>query len=1301
LRANSFVINTKDVDLSNKDAQILSLSNAEAWTIDGDAVSNTELKVNDNGSYTTTVGNYIVKIGLTKEATLVREITAKVVNRDVIDNGEYYSIAGDHFRINVTDANVLRTKPTADIAADFIARAAVDSYKRSSALDYQAGTRVLVSDGGFAAHGIFNDSQQGLTFNVTFNVAEDPTAEITVTLTISNGTPPILTVPPVKYSPLGQSITDAFYRDGVIVNDSEDGNDLNIDDVTYDASAVNINKKGVYKVVYKVTDSDYNPVTAEGTIAVGYNPDGDYAVDAYSFVTTKDDVLAAGTNIDALILGKSHADAKLFEKVITGSATTIKLTQVPAVVKNTGGFSSTVNTTTGFSDYSITIGVVATSPYTGDPTVTITGKVIDKDIISNTPEVDDNGTPDPADDINITPPNGNDENLDDPSDTNRYIVSTNNAVIRTSEVASYVGLDSVVKARLIDKAQAEALRIAPDAAATITSWDVDVIANDIPQNAAVGESFYVTFIAKSVPSVYAKAKFTISKGDAPVINFDPLEFSTTPVSTYIHEAELLQGVTATDTEDGNLISSVKVLEPGTTHLPVIDKVVPGIYQVEYQVTDSENNTTTAKRAVIVNDGRYDPIDEDGDGDIDILIGARNYVVKRAEVLDDNTATPANETLEQAKNLSGVEAYDITGANLAAQITAVNPLPQSYLNKELGIYPITWTVSGHPATVVKAITGEIIPDDSIVSPIDRASLYAIVAQPFTVNTQVAATINDPAHFISRTKARVVKLVNKAADKGVVLVSTGGFTNVQGTYPITFRADGIDPAVLSLTVDGKVSNGNEPKLFLDTPIIIPASPAGSPNIDLAKIINAGHITAIDTEAIDPATNPTGDVTSYVQVIDTATGQSPSISANQPGVHQVTVSILDGDNNLVEKKVAVVIDDGTFIYGAGHIVRAHDFTIDLRDVEAGNAIEQIRSQSGLQAWLNSGDQVPGAVISTGGYNDAVGSYAPVVGVYGGSSLNPALSKALTVHVVDTFIRYHVTFNANGGTLIGPQTITVVEPQTSLPYLPASPIRDGYTFRFWSTSPAGGSQFAAGTPLTGDITLYAAWQAIPTPPPPPPAPTPAPIIVNSPPSYGGATYVTVEPSATPVTLPETQTPEASGDTGTKLPPEPTPLAGPGWSLFNLLATILSLLLLVVFFIKFFFDRPRDEEYEEEPIDAQLWEAMTPEQRAQYQARREADYQAWFADRQKGDTRQKALFVNAPVLLIVGAGLVEALIVLFKTQVFTQPMGVVDDFSVIFALILFVQLLAPMVAAIIRNNRRDDQQTPPQPKTGDAGVTL
>jgi hypothetical protein len=77
--------------------------------------------------------------------------------------------------------------------------------------------------------------------------------------------------------------------------------------------------------------------------------------------------------------------------------------------------------------------------------------------------------------------------------------------------------------------------------------------------------------------------------------------------------------------------------------------------------------------------------------------------------------------------------------------------------------------------------------------------------------------------------------------------------------------------------------------------------------------------------------------------------------------------------------------------------------------------------------------------------------------------------------------------------------------------------------------------------------------------------------------------------------------------------------------------------------------------------------------------------------------------LLIAAAAFAEALIMLFITQNFSLNMTAVDNYSVLFALIVFVQLLTPLVAAIILNGRRETQplQPAPQPAPAVSAVTL
>ncbi len=99
---------------------------------------------------------------------------------------------------------------------------------------------------------------------------------------------------------------------------------------------------------------------------------------------------------------------------------------------------------------------------------------------------------------------------------------------------------------------------------------MDVINNQIPSNAKNGDSFYVTFVAKGIPSVWVKAKFTITISDPPTITVNgPLEVAATETSANLSKNQLMNGVTATDDISGNITGSVNVID-GSGALPMID-----------------------------------------------------------------------------------------------------------------------------------------------------------------------------------------------------------------------------------------------------------------------------------------------------------------------------------------------------------------------------------------------------------------------------------------------------------------------------------------------------------------------------------------------------------------------------------------------------------------------------------------------------------------------------------------------------------------------------------------------------------
>lgn len=74
-----------------------------------------------------------------------------------------------------------------------------------------------------------------------------------------------------------------------------------------------------------------------------------------------------------------------------------------------------------------------------------------------------------------------------------------------------------------------------------------------------------------------------------------------------------------------------------------------------------------------------------------------------------------------------------------------------------------------------------------------------------------------------------------------------------------------------------------------------------------------------------------------------------------------------------------------------------------------------------------------------------------------------------------YTVTFNSEGGSTWPPETCNAG--QSVLTDL--LPVRSGYTFTGWFTAPTGGSQVTSPFTPTGNVTLYAQWNAIVTPPP------------------------------------------------------------------------------------------------------------------------------------------------------------------------------------------------------------------------------
>lgn len=77
------------------------------------------------------------------------------------------------------------------------------------------------------------------------------------------------------------------------------------------------------------------------------------------------------------------------------------------------------------------------------------------------------------------------------------------------------------------------------------------------------------------------------------------------------------------------------------------------------------------------------------------------------------------------------------------------------------------------------------------------------------------------------------------------------------------------------------------------------------------------------------------------------------------------------------------------------------------------------------------------------------------------------LTLYAQWTPNTYTVTFNSNGGTPVTSATVEYGQTVTK----PTDPTLDGKVFVGWTTDAAGTRPYGFGTPVTGELTLYAKW--------------------------------------------------------------------------------------------------------------------------------------------------------------------------------------------------------------------------------------
>ncbi|WP_239254662.1 immunoglobulin-like domain-containing protein [Listeria ilorinensis] len=244
----------------------------------------------------------------------------------------------------------------------------------------------------------------------------------------------------------------------------------------------------------------------------------------------------------------------------------------------------------------------------------------------------------------------------------------------------------------------------------------------------------------------------VQSNDAPVILGEP-EVRLNPGSPF----DPLDKMAASDKEDGDLTAQLKVLDN-----PVNTKV-PGTYEVKYQVTDSDDNTTTFTKTVIVTEApviagvkeirvnpnsTFDPFDkmtasdkEDGDltaalkvltNDVNTKVPGTYHVTYQVTDSDGNQATfeqtvivthaptieASDQTIQQGASfdpLKVVKASDKEDGDLSNQVV----VKQSNVDPQVpGVYQVTYMVKdkdGNWAEKTIQVTVQALPKKETPAP----------------------------------------------------------------------------------------------------------------------------------------------------------------------------------------------------------------------------------------------------------------------------------------------------------------------------------------------------------------------------------------------------------------------------------------------------------------------------------------------------------------------------------------------------------------------------------------------------------
>ncbi|MBC6133373.1 DUF5011 domain-containing protein [Listeria booriae] len=608
-----------------------------------------------------------------------------------------------HVTYSVTDSDGNTTTKTITVTVTSndapVITASDKTLKKGGSFDPMAGVSASDTEDGNVTDKVSvtaNDVDTSAvgTYHVTYSVTDSDgnTTTKTITVTVTSNDAPVIVAS-------DQTLKKGKAFDvmaGVSASDLEDGDVTG--GITVTANDVDTNTVGTYHVTYSVTDSDGNTTTKTITVTITSNDAPTFTTsdvylkvgdkfNPYAGITasdTEDGDLTYRIDIESSDVDMTQAGTYAVEYSVTDSDNnTTKITRHVYVRTNDKPvIHASDQTFKAGASFDPLAGMSASDTEDGDITANVT-------VTANDVDANQAGT------YHVT------YSVTDSDDNTT--TKTVTITVLTNEKPVIIAADITQKAhRSVDPMAGVTASDLEDGDLTA---NIKIIANDINTDVTYSvldsdgneteKTITVTILSNEAPVIHGQ-DVTFKAGKA----FDPLA-----------------GVTASDTEDGDITSTIEITAND------VNPDVAGVYHVTYSVTDSDGNTTEATYTVTVLTNEKP------------VIHATDQTLAYGQAFDP---------------MAGVTAEDFEDGDLTGSIKVisndVNPL-------QAGIYHVTYSVTdadGNETQITITVLVGAQPVDPAI-PADPETPMHVTPAPVQMANPIVSSVSapDPVRELPKT------------------------------------------------------------------------------------------------------------------------------------------------------------------------------------------------------------------------------------------------------------------------------------------------------------------------------------------------------------------------------------------------------------------------------------------------------------------------------------------------------------------------------------------------------------------------